>query len=364
MIISDLSKKIEEIYLSYIANHNKIFLITDGASWALDSVANGLNKELMQQSCISSKITSNISKVLKKQIVHFINRSSLLCNNFPKSYFLQNHVFLNWYHWDPNDTSFESVRCIKQLKEIQSLLTGIITSCSDSKRDLVRVGIEAKKIIIIPLAIDLNYFKINNDSDKKRNRIKLGIPQDSFCIGSFQKDGCGWGEGNEPKMVKGPDVFVKTIELLSYKYKNIFILLTGPARGYVKEHLSEMGIPFKHQFIEDYSEISNYYSAIDLYLIASRAEGGPLAFLESWACGVPVVSTNMGMPKDLIQHGKNGLLAKVESPSELAQAVSLMIENRELREQCKIVGANDVKKYGWSTVAALHYEKIYKPYLF
>ena len=39
------------------------------------------------------------------------------------------------------------------------------------------------------------------------------------------------------------------------------------------------------------------YHALDIYLITSREEGGPMGLLESIACGTPVASTNVGMAK-------------------------------------------------------------------
>ena len=39
-------------------------------------------------------------------------------------------------------------------------------------------------------------------------RRVLGLPASAFVVGSFQKDGVGWGEGLEPKLIKGPDVLL------------------------------------------------------------------------------------------------------------------------------------------------------------
>ena len=57
---------------------------------------------------------------------------------------------------------------------------------------------------------------------------------------------------------------------------------------------------------DDYFSVVDYYRASDLYLITSRSEGGPLSLTESWATGVPVVSTRVGMSADYIRDGENG----------------------------------------------------------
>ena len=51
----------------------------------------------------------------------------------------------------------------------------------------------------------------------------------------------GWKEGLKPKMIKGPDIFLKVVELINKKYK-IKILLTGPARGYLINGLKKRKI--------------------------------------------------------------------------------------------------------------------------
>ena len=51
----------------------------------------------------------------------------------------------------------------------------------------------------------------------KKIKHNLGIPEDYLVIGSFQKDGEGWGEGLKPKLIKGPDIFIETIKLIKQK---------------------------------------------------------------------------------------------------------------------------------------------------
>ena len=64
----------------------------------------------------------------------------------------------------------------------------------------------------------------------------------AMVIGSFQKDGSGWKEGLIPKMVKGPDIFLRAIEILNNSIPELFVLLTGSARGYVRHGLEKMKV--------------------------------------------------------------------------------------------------------------------------
>src|SRR2546430_13374802 len=48
--------------------------------------------------------------------------------------------------------------------------------------------------------------------------------------------------GLEPKLVKGPDVFVAVLERLRAQLPELFVVLTGPARGYVRRELDRIGV--------------------------------------------------------------------------------------------------------------------------
>jgi len=183
-----------------------------------------------------------------------------------------------------------------------------------------------------------------------------------ICIGSFQKDGVGWGEGLEPKLIKGPDIFLETVRRLSMSYP-IFVLLTGPARGYIKRGLEASGIPYRHDYIRDFNELPSYYHCLDLYLVTSREEGGPKALPECMATGVPLISTRVGMAPDIIKHGVNGLLANSEDADGLAEAASRLIEDVDLR--CRIVenALKTVQEYDWSLVSQRYYKNVYAPIL-
>lgn len=190
-------------------------------------------------------------------------------------------------------------------------------------------------------------------------REGFSIPAGKIIIGSYQKDGNGWGEGLEPKLIKGPDIFCDVVESLA-KTKDIFVLLTGPARGYVKMRLERAGIPYHHDFLKNPHEVATYYKATDLYVVASREEGGAKQILESMASGIPVISTCVGMAPDVIVDRENGFITKVEDKEALIRKAILILEDKKLRKDIINNGLNTVKSYDWKIIASQYYEKIYK----
>lgn len=61
-------------------------------------------------------------------------------------------------------------------------------------------------------------------------------------------------------------------------------------------------------FITDDDRMREFYNSLDIYICASRCEGGPRPALESAACGVPVISTDVGLIPELIDDGVNGFI--------------------------------------------------------
>jgi glycosyltransferase involved in cell wall biosynthesis len=154
---------------------------------------------------------------------------------------------------------------------------------------------------------------------RRAARARLGLPETAFVVGSFSKDGVGMGEGLEPKLVKGPDVLLDALSRLRGRVPQLQLLLSAPARGYVKAGLERLGVPYRHAPVRAYRELSPLYHACDVCLAASRQEGGPKSVLEAMASGVPVVTTRVGQAGELVSHGENGFLVEVEDAEGLAR---------------------------------------------
>src|SRR4030042_619279 len=202
-------------------------------------------------------------------------------------------------------------------------------------RDVVLAsGIAPEKVFLIPTAIHLSCFPVQTKESRRQARAQLGLPQSAVVVGSFQKDGNGWGEGLEPKLIKGPDIFLQTLEILKGRIPELFVLLSGPARGYVKKGLERLQVPYQHLYLQSYPEVGKLFQALDVYLVSSRQEGGPKAVLEAMASGVPLVTTRVGQAMDLVRHGENGWVGESEDFEGLAfwaeYAVSQRTETEEI----------------------------------
>jgi len=77
-------------------------------------------------------------------------------------------------------------------------------------------------------------------------------------------------------------------------------------------------------------EMVKFYQSLDACICTSRVEGGPHSLLEASACGVPVISTRVGLAPELISHGDNGFLIE-RSIEAIRDALTLLRDNPDLR---------------------------------
>ena len=279
--------------------------------------------------------------------------------NWEKYLHKSNKYIVTYFHGKPDD-SVLAKRQVDHFLNSSKSIEYIVTAASLIESRLLDWGIPENKIIKIPLGVDTQIFSPVSFEEKINIRQRIGIPNNYLVIGSFQKDGVGWGDGKEPKLIKGPDIFIKTIKKLSNHF-NLFILLTGPARGYVKRELDKMNIPYRHKHVDSYLELTDYYRALDVYLVASREEGGPKAILESIASGIPIVTTNVGMAADIITDGTDGYIAPIEDYKKLSDILGELLSSSKKRKNISLNALKIINKYDWQNIAEEYYKKLYLP---
>lgn len=79
-------------------------------------------------------------------------------------------------------------------------------------------------------------------------------------------------------------------------------------------------------------EMVPFYQSLDCFICSSASEHLPLPILEAAACGVPIISTNVGIVPELIKSNENGLIVE-RNVEAIREAVQCLMENREKREK-------------------------------
>jgi glycosyltransferase involved in cell wall biosynthesis len=90
------------------------------------------------------------------------------------------------------------------------------------------------------------------------------------------------------------------------------------------------------------TEIDQVLAGLDIVVLTSYNEGTPVSLIEAQAAGKPVVSTNVGGVEDVIIHGENGFLTSVNDVQAFADYVSILIEDKALRDKMGKAGFETV----------------------
>jgi glycosyltransferase involved in cell wall biosynthesis len=337
-----------------------VYYIAASGGWVVDVEGTCIAAELKRQFGVRCRLVDiAAAEGLCRQVVHFGTQDAFTSGGF-RFVNPSNRVVVTIFHGDPADPDFAPAAEVVR-REI-GRISNVVVSCRLMQSRMAGWGVPADKTVLIPIGIDTDLFAPPSEAKRAEARSRLGIPDERIVIGSFQKDGVGWGEGMEPKRIKGPDVFLQVVERLS-RERPLFVLLTGPSRGYVRQGLDRLGVPYRHAMLSEYREIVSWYHALDLYLVTSREEGGPKAVLESMATGVPLVSTRVGMAADIVEDGVNGFLCDVDDVDGLT-AKSLAVLTDDAARQASIDEARQsIEPYDYANVARLYHEALYRPLL-
>ena len=310
--------------------YSDVLFVTEGIDWVTSQEIRGL-------STVTKEL--GIRARYSKPIPFGLPRQSIF---FPSAYFLRrpslyilgkNRIAFPFYHGYPSSGNPLVLKCFESLKKYHHRIIRIQTSHSYMRGLILETGIDPEKVFLIPIAINPDFFRPQSENSKSQARSQYGIPKDAVVVGLFQKDGIGWGQGEEPKLIKGSDIFLKTVGILKASVPELYVLLSGPARGYVKKGLEQLNIPYKHIYLEHYPQIGQLYQCLDLYIVTSREEGGPKAILESMASGIPLVTTRVGQAMDLVTHQKNALMVDSEDFKALAFWAEKVLSDSQLKNE-------------------------------
>ena len=316
---------IEKLKFFFLKNYSKVFFISDNASWATDNTTKIINKFF-----INLKIdTENIYSEPKKQFLFYTDQYSLLKTNF---YNKKNIIAVDYQHGIAKYLK-NNFKLLNKIKKYQKYIRLIRVTNSVFRNYLIKKGINKKKIFTIPLTVDTSFFLPK--SNKIKLKKKFNLPLDKYLIGSFHKDGNGWDDGFVPKLIKGPDILVKSLIDLKKKIgkDNFAVILTAPARGYVKQKLKKNKIEYYHFDSLNFRDLPDLYNCLDLYLVSSRDEGGPTGLFEAMACGIPVVTTSVGTAHDNIKNYYNGFKCKIGDYVSLSNYIIKIKDNNKLRNK-------------------------------
>lgn len=199
---------------------------------------------------------------------------------------------------------------------------GIIAVSRSLKQLIMGLGISESRIHVIGNGVDLTRFE---PMDRREARRKLRLPLEAQLVVSV-------GSLNEHKNHARLILAFKEI-VPRWPELRLYILGEGHLRETLEKLASDNGLHGRiflpgPQANED---LKWWYSAADLTCLSSSREGWPNVLLESFACGIPVVATNVGGVSEVITSPEHGILVQPEAAA-LAQGLESALTQKWNRE--------------------------------
>jgi len=229
-------------------------------------------------------------------------------------------------------------------------LSGVI------KEQLVKMGFEEEKVIVLHHGVDLSRFK--NLPSKEKCRQELGLPLERPIIGYI-------GRFRTMGMEKGIPDLIEAMKYLPLVNNTAPLLLCvgGPmdsVRGYF-DLARHVGVPPSLlRFVDRVPpiEVPYWIGASDVVVLPLRPEYVdkvgvmPLKLFEYMAAGVPIVATDLPSLREVLRHGENAWLVPPNDPKALAEGIRHLLENPNLARTLSAQAREDVKQYTWERRAA------------
>lgn len=203
--------------------------------------------------------------------------------------------------------------------------------------------------------LGVNNSEFNNDPVLSFNLKKsLNLPKETKIILSAGR--IIVGKRNIIKE-KGFINLIKAFSRLLARNKNIKLLIAvgkAPAilqpefnsamqmiLGYIKLHNLE-----ENAFVKQFGlhEMADVYKGSDIFVLSSENETFGQVFIESMACGLPIIGTKVGGIPEIISDSHNGFLITPDDPSRLAQKIEQLLTNETLRQQFITAGFKSVQE--------------------
>jgi glycosyltransferase involved in cell wall biosynthesis len=193
---------------------------------------------------------------------------------------------------------------------------------------LIRQGLNKERTVIVYDGIDVSKIRIRETVESLKSTY--GIGKDDPVIGVV---------GNV-KAWKGQETVVRAITILKQTYPNIKCLLVGDTvkgdtyKASLEKIIEKFAIKENVIFTGFQDNPADFMNIMDVVVHSSiLPEPFGMVNLEAMYFKKPVISTNIGGPTEIFEDGEDGILIEPGNPVLLAQRISMLLNNPELRSK-------------------------------
>ena len=188
-----------------------------------------------------------------------------------------------------------------------------------------------EKIAIVPNGIEIeNWSGENHEKLRQEFRFEHDISFDALLIGTV----------GELKLLKGQRDFVLAAKIIAEKFADAHFVIVGKDNSIKQSFRSELkrlvkifNLENRFLWLDWVEETAPLLHALDVFVSPSHSESFGLAIVEAMASAAAIAATGTEGAKEILRHGETGLLVPVQEPVALAEAVSKLLTNENLRSK-------------------------------
>lgn len=176
----------------------------------------------------------------------------------------------------------------------------------------IRVGaVPRRKIIHIPNGVDTERFR---PSSALREVLREGLDQEGHFV---------WLAVGRLDFQKDYPNLLRAFAMVREERPEAVLLIAGdgPLRPAIEELACDLGLEETVRFLGIRHDIPELMNAADAYVMSSSWEGMPMVLLEASAMKLPIVATDVGGNREVVQDGVTGFLVPPKDSAALAQAM-------------------------------------------
>jgi len=177
------------------------------------------------------------------------------------------------------------------------------------------------KIRVVHNGIDIQRFCFSA-SERERVRTELGAGE-AFV----------WLAVGRLEPQKDYPVLIQSFAQLGRNDSVLWIAGEGRLREELENLVRALGLEGRVRLLGKRDDIPALMSAADAFVLSSLSEGFPLVIIEAMACELPVVATDSGGPREIVEDGQTGFLVPPKDPGALAQAMLRLMNLPEAKRR-------------------------------
>jgi glycosyltransferase involved in cell wall biosynthesis len=232
------------------------------------------------------------------------------------------------------DDSFMETLTWNYMHWFYSQLDVVYVNSEDYRKCWVDRGIPRERLRILPRGLDTRLFHPSkrNEGFWKARGLREGEVGLLF-VGRVSKE-------------KNLDVLVAATRRLAETQTPARPLIVGDG-----PYMSEMKRLLPDAIFTGYlggEELAAAYASADIFVFPSTTDTFGNVVLEAQACAIPTIVSDVGGPRDLVQHGRDGFVTKALDVPELAGAIRRLVEDSGLRERMGTAARGRVESRDWT----------------